>query len=192
MKKTVRILFVCFFVFACLHDSYSQSSRAELKGFNNIDSFNLLLKSAVIKDDKSYFDGKTSILINNTSIKITPPKAYRLDDKQDNLLIQDWTGSNILVQELSVSYKKMLTGISKETFEKQGFEHISAYDVFTKSGNEGKLFVLSFKTGEWEYERLVLLSGDDKKTAWISANYPVIMRHLLYEVLENSLLNIEF
>jgi hypothetical protein len=192
MKKIGRILFVCFFVFACLCDSYSQSSRAEVKGFNNVDSFNLMLKSAVIKDDKSYFDGKTSIVINNTSIRITPPKAFRKDDKQENLLIQDWTSSNILVQELPISYKKMLVGINKETFGKQGFEYISAYDVFTKSGNEGKLFVLSFKTGEWEYERLVLLSGDDKKTAWISANYPVIMRHLLYEILESSILNIEF
>ena len=192
MKKTLRILFVCIIVFVCTSETYSQDALANTKILNSVDSFNLLLKSAANKEEKSYFDGKTSIVITNTNIRITPPKAFRLDEKQENLIVQDWTGSNILVQELSVSYKKMLTGISKETFEKQGFEYISAYDVFTKSGNEGKLFVLSFKTGEWEYERLVLLSGDDKKTAWISANYPVIMRHLLYEILENSLLNIEF
>jgi hypothetical protein len=192
MKKNFRVLFVFLFVNLCLLSVYSQDARVDIKKLESIDSFNLNLKSAVSTDRQDYFDGQTSIIIKNTGIQIKPPKAFRLDDKQDNLLVQDWTGSNILVQELQVPYKKMILGVSKESFLKQGFDFVSSFDVFTKSGNEGKLYILSFKTGEWEYERLVLLSGNDKKTAWISANYPVIMRHLLYEILENSILNIEF
>ncbi len=192
MKKFTRNTFVCFIFLSMTLGGYTQETELTNKATNNIDSFNTVLKSGIEYADEDYFDGATSIVIENTSIRIIPPKAFRLDKKQGNLLVQDWTGSNILIQELNTSYSKMVLGITKETFLKQGYTFISSYDVFTKSGNEGKLFILSFKTGEWEYERMVLLSGNNKKTAWISANYPVIMRHLLYEILESSILNIEF
>ncbi|NLN73433.1 MAG: hypothetical protein GX140_04225 [Bacteroidales bacterium] len=142
--------------------------------------------------DSVYFDGLSAIKIEGTDIYITPPKAFRLKDGSNNLLVQDWTSSNILIQQMPVSYKSMIANISAETFTKQGFEYINKYEAFTKSGNEGTVYVLGFVSGEWEYERLVLLSGDGKKTAWISANYPVMMKHLLFEVLEKSILNIEF
>ncbi|MGI6320274.1 MAG: hypothetical protein ACOXZK_04815 [Bacteroidales bacterium] len=142
--------------------------------------------------DSVYFDGLSAIKIEGTDIYITPPKAFRLQDGSNNLLVQDWTSSNILIQQMPVSYKSMIANISAETFTKQGFEYINKYETFTKSGNEGTIYVLGFISGEWEYERLVLLSGDGKKTAWISANYPVMMKHLLFEVLERSILNIEF
>lgn len=186
--------FTLSFIFVYIFILYGQCQEQTSihKKISTIDDFNSVLKESINYSDEDYFDGETSILIKNTSIHITPPQAFRLDEKQSNLLIQDWTGSNILIQEINVSYQKMLSGIDAETFSKQGFEYISSIDVLTKSGNEGKLFIISFKTGEWEYERMVLLSGNKRKTAWISANYPVIMRHLLYEVIEKSILNIEF
>ncbi|MDD2345983.1 MAG: hypothetical protein PHI36_07275 [Bacteroidales bacterium] len=196
MKYLVQIMSFMVLTFAIMLSGHCQEQDSVNDKHKDIhkdlNEFSEILKSSINYSDEDYFDGKTSILIKNTNIRISPPKAFRLDEKQSNLLIQDWTGSNILVQEINAPYKKMLSGINEETFIKQGFEYISSYDVFTKSGNEGKLFILSFKTGEWEYERMVLLSGNNQKTAWISANYPVIMRHLLYEIMENSILNIEF
>ena len=143
-------------------------------------------------DESNYFDGNTLAKIQGTSISIIPPKTFHFKEGSTNTFIQDWTSSSILVQQINTAYDKMITTITPETFTKQGFTYISKYEVFTKSGNPGMLYVISFKTGEWEYERIVLFSGDKTKTAWISANYPVIMRNLLYEVLEKCVLNIEF
>ncbi|MDD2411713.1 MAG: hypothetical protein RBS19_08485 [Bacteroidales bacterium] len=192
MNYIVRITSFTIIAFVIILSGHCQDLNSVNNKLEGIDEFNSILKSSINYSDKDYFDGETSILIENTNIRISPPKAFRLDEKRPNLLIQDWTGSNILIQEINAPYKTMLSGINKETFSKQGFDYISSYDVFTKSGNEGTLFILAFKTGEWEYERMVLLSGNDQKTAWISANYPVIMRHLLYEIMEKSILNIEF
>lgn len=196
MKYLVQIMSFVAFTMLILQSGQCQKQdsinekRTDIH--KDISEFSTIIESSINYSDEDYFDGETSILVENTSIRISPPKAFRLDEKKSNLLIQDWTGSNILIQEINASYQKMLSGINKETFLKQGFEYISSYDVFTRSGYEGRLFVLSFKTGEWEYERMVLLSGNNQKTAWISANYPVIIRHLLYEIIENSILNIEF
>lgn len=143
-------------------------------------------------DESSYFDGNTPVKMEGTSITITPPKTFHFKEGTNNTFIQDWTSSSILIQQLNTSYELLIATLTPETFTKQGFKYVSKYEVFTKSGNPGMMYVLTFKTGDWEYERIVLFSGDKTKTAWISANYPVVMRHLLYEVLEKCVLNIEF
>jgi hypothetical protein len=42
------------------------------------------------------------------------------------------------------------------------------------------------------FERLMLFTGTYQMTVWIEANYPVQARSLLYNVLRESLLSVEF
>lgn len=193
IKILFYILFVNLFFVICVQAQNSQI-KVEQKpndSLKNISPSNITKINSKI-DESNYFDGNTSVKIEGTSITITPPKTFHFKDGSKNTFIQDWTSSSILVQEINASYEKLIPTITNETFTKQGYNFVSKYEVFTKSGNAGMMYVLTFKTGDWEYERLVLLSGDKTKTAWISANYPVVMRHLLYEVLEKCVLNIEF
>lgn len=194
----IKLLFypiiVNLFFVICVNAQNSPTIKVEQKPnetIKNVDPSNITKINSKI-DESNFFDGNTSIKIEGTSITITPPKTFHFKEGTKNTFIQDWTSSSILVQQLNTSYEKLIPTITPETFTKQGFKYISKYEVFTKSGNSGMMYVLTFKSGDWEYERIVLFSGDKTKTAWISANYPVVMRHLLYEVLEKCVLNIEF
>ncbi len=194
IKLLFYTIIVNLFFVICVNAQNSPTIKVEQKPnetIKNVDPSNITKINSKI-DESNFFDGNTSIKIEGTSITITPPKTFHFKEGTKNTFIQDWTSSSILVQQLNTSYEKLIPTITPETFTKQGFKYISKYEVFTKSGNSGMMYVLTFKSGDWEYERIVLFSGDKTKTAWISANYPVVMRHLLYEVLEKCVLNIEF
>jgi pyruvate/2-oxoglutarate dehydrogenase complex dihydrolipoamide dehydrogenase (E3) component len=86
----------------------------------------------------------------------------------------------------------------EQSFEKQGVKMINSENVKTKSGKDGKIYVVSFKAKskdgkqEYEYERLMFFTGDLSQTIWIEANYPTVVKKILYDVLKSSLLTVQF
>jgi len=64
---------------------------------------------------------------------------------------------------------------------------------------DGKLYLLSFSVTStdtskkvMQFERMMLFTGDYQRTIWINASYPVLVKKLLYQVIKESLLSVEF
>ena len=139
--------------------------------------------------DSLLFDGNQQYTFPKTNIKFTPPKTFRADDKGN--IVHDWTGSSIQHTIVSTSYTKLIQGIRKETFEKQGYIFINQQTLSTKQSIEGTLYIVRFSANNIEYERIIYFIGNESQTLWLSINYPVMMKSLLYEVFENCLLTIQ-
>jgi hypothetical protein len=110
------------------------------------------------------------------------------------------SSASIQVNEVEGSpWTLVVKGVTKEYLESQGVKYISEEMVKTRSGKEGKIYLVSFKIKsgndpqkELEYERMLFFTGDYNKTIWINASYPVIVKSLLYDVLKESLLSVVF
>ncbi len=139
--------------------------------------------------DSLLFDGVQEFTFPTSNIKYTPPKTFRLDSLGN--IVHDWTGSTIQYKVLSTDYSKLISSISKETFEKQNFLFVNKFQLITNQKIEGTLYLIKFLIGQTEYERIVFFIGNQKQTLWLTVSFPVIMKSLLYEVFENSLLTIK-
>jgi hypothetical protein len=137
--------------------------------------------------------------VPNTDIVITPPAHFKYVDAFKGF-IHVGTSASITIQEIeNISYLQIVEGLTPEYFAKQKATLISSEDIKTKSGMEGKLYVLGFTTTSNDtskkvlhYERMMLFTGDYQRTLWISANYPELLKKVLYFVLKESLLTVQF
>lgn len=112
-------------------------------------------------------------------------------------------GSSIQIEPVdSVAYLLVAQGFTKEVLEPQGVTFISKEDIVTPDGRKGILVLMQFQvtqnhpeTGEVEvreYERLSFLTGDMNRTIYISANYPLIVKDLVFEAIRQSLFTAKF
>ena len=136
------------------------------------------------------------IKMPNTSVTITPPEHFIMSNQFAGF-IHMATGSTILVQETEgVPFVYYKGENASENFEKQGVTLVEERTLKTNSGKPCYAYVLSFKVEESGkevvFERILLLTGDYNKTIMLNANYPVIVKELIFEVLMNSLLSVEF
>jgi hypothetical protein len=137
--------------------------------------------------------------VPNTDIVIIPPAHFKYVDAI-NGFIHVGTSASITVQELdNISYLQIIEGLTPEYFAKQNVTVLNSEDVKTRSGMTGKLYTLGFSTVSNDsakkilhYERLMLFTGDYQHTIWLSANYPELLKKVLYNVLKESLLTVNF
>ena len=132
------------------------------------------------------------------SVLMTPP-SYFLPFVQDNKqgFIHQGAASTIQVQTFeNVMYTFIAESLTEEELIKQNARLIEHTQVLTNDDKEADFFVIAFTVKsngeEVEYERMMLLTGDHTRAIWINANYPLIARKILYSVLKESLLTVQF
>jgi hypothetical protein len=137
--------------------------------------------------------------VPNTDIVIVPPAHFKYVDAISGF-IHVGTSASITIQEIdNISYLQITEGLTPDYFAKQNATVLNTEDVKTMSGMTGKLYTLGFSTVSNDtskkvlhYERLMLFTGDYQHTIWVSANYPELLKKVLYGVLKESLLTVNF
>ncbi len=137
-------------------------------------------------------------VIEGTDVSIIPP-AYFMPFVQNGKIgfVHKGAGSTIQVQILdSILYTFVAASFTPEEMLKQNAVLKEHGSILTNSGQQAEFFIISFfikaLDKDVEYERMMLLTGDYKRTVWVSANYPIIAKPVVYSVLKESLLTIEF
>lgn len=137
------------------------------------------------------------VQVPNTSVKIIPPPYFK-NSESFNGFIHDGAGATIQVSETEGKpYPVMAQAMAnEENLKKQGITLISQEQIITRTGKKGVMIVIGFSvkgpTKTFEYERIVLLTGDYNKTIIINANYPTIAKDILSAVLKQSLLTTDY
>ncbi|MBI5541593.1 MAG: hypothetical protein HY951_16145 [Bacteroidia bacterium] len=138
-------------------------------------------------------------LIPNTEILITPPAHFKFVEKINGFIHLGSSASITATAVDGTSYLQVAEGLTSEYFNTQNAVLISCEDVKTALGMEGKLYTLSFQTTSndtskkvLQFERMMFFTGDYNRTIWLTANYPALLKKLLYPVLRESLLTVKF
>jgi len=157
----------------------------------------------IVTSDVFSQEKKDSILdyykVPSTDVSFIPPK-YFMALPVKNTLIHPTSSSSIQVNEIDgTPYPMLVKNITAEYIEKQNAKFIKRIDTLTYDGKQATIFVVSFNVESKdsartviEFERFMFFTGDYNKTIWINANYPIIAKDVLANVLLNSLLTTKF
>lgn len=140
------------------------------------------------------------VTIPNSDISMVPPAYFKAFVKDGKFgFMHDGAGASISVEEIiGTPYPIVVQYMSKEYLETQGVKFITKENIQTRDKKDAVIYLVSFsvksKDGikELEYERLMLFTGDYNRTVWISANYPIVARKMLFVTLRESLLSVKF
>lgn len=154
----------------------------------------LLWLPVASQDKQAYL--QEPVEIGNTSITIAPPAHFVKSETFPGFLHPGTAASILVKHSVGVPFVHYTGTEAKDNFEKQGLTVVSEEELKTNSGKKAFLYVLSFTVEENEkemvFERMIFLTGDYNNTVMLNANYPQIVRELLYEVLKESLLTVQF
>lgn len=126
----------------------------------------------------------------NPTVRLTPPDQFEVAAQFDGY-IHPGTATTILIQELADTHFQLIrTGLTPEYFASQQLQLLQEEEVTTQSGLGGVLYTVRFTVDEVDFERQMLFAGDYQRTAWIVANYPVLVRQEMAPVIRNSLLSV--
>jgi len=142
------------------------------------------------------------VLFEGTNISITPPEGFKKVDFFKGFFNYA-NGASIQLEPIdSIAYTLIAEGFTKEVLEPQGITFISKEHVTTNAGKKGILITMGFEvtqkndqTGIDEtriYERLTFLTGDMNRTIYISANYAMLVKELVGELIKQSLYSAQF
>jgi hypothetical protein len=135
--------------------------------------------------------------VPNTSVTITPPLYFKASTTF-NGFIHDGAGATIQISETEGKpYPYMAQAMAnEENLKKQGITLISQEKVTIISGKQAIMLVIGFEVKgpkqTFNYERIVFLTGDYNKTIIINMNYPVAAKDILFQVLKQSLLTVNY
>lgn len=195
MKYLFTIITLIISLLTYVPSTYAQSGSTSIskiinKSGNYNDSIVKQEWHATDLPDSLLFNGNQKFTFQSTNLTLIPPKTFRADNLGN--LIHDWTGTSIQCTLLNANYLALLKTINKETFEKQGFSYINQQTLVTRKNKEGTLYLIEFISNGVEYERIVFFIGNGTQTAWLSINYPVMMKSLIFGPIEQCLASIEF
>ena len=150
--------------------------------------FSLLISISLFSQEKVFFEEQ--------NISITPPEGF----KQVDFFIGFFNysnGTSIQIETVdSVAYVLVAEGLNNENLNAQGVTLISKEKVTNVHGKSGILVTMEFEVTQNDeirkYERMSFLTGDMNTTIFINANYPVLVKELVYESVKNSLLTAKF
>lgn len=158
----------------------------------------IILTSTVFSQEKkdSIFD---YYKVPGTVVSFIPPK-YFMALPIKNTFIHPTSSASIQVNEIDgTPFPMLIKNITPEYIEQQKAKFIKRIDTLTFDGKKATIFVVSFNVESKdsaktviEFERFMFFTGDYNKTIWINANYPIIAKEVLADVLLNSLLTTKF
>jgi hypothetical protein len=137
------------------------------------------------------------VLVGNTGVKILPPAYFEKSSSFDGF---NHTGAGASIQISTTQGKPFpvmaQAMVDKTNLEKLGVQLISEEKVKTSDGKDAILIVIAFSvkgpTKTFDYERIMLLTGDYDKTIIVNANYPVLAKTILFEVVKKSVLTVSY
>jgi len=97
-----------------------------------------------------------------------------------------------------IPYTMLAFSITEKSLSEQGAHLIATEEIETKQGKPAIMYLISYsiQTEEQDvqilFERLMLMTGTYDETIWIDANYPAQVRPLLFNVMLESMLSVEF
>jgi len=148
--------------------------------------------------DTTYHVVNEPFFFDSSGVSIIPP-AYYLPfiQKGKTGFIHKGAGSTLQVEILDGMIYTLIAGsLTAEELLKQNAVLKEHYTLLTNNGKAADFFVVGFSIKaldkDVEYERMMLLTGDHKKTIWVSANYPIIAKSVIFNVLKESLLSVDF
>jgi hypothetical protein len=97
-----------------------------------------------------------------------------------------------------IPYTMLALSVTEESLAEQGARLMTTEEIDTKQGKPSIMFLVSYsletedKETPLQFERLMLMTGTYNETIWIDANYPAQIRPLLFNVMLESMLSVEF
>lgn len=152
--------------------------------------------SAQHKADSSY--KLLTVQVPDTKVEISIPSVYEYNDLQKCYIFKGAASSMTVKEIRGSSFTKVASKVDAKYFEALGFTYKSQQNVKTIKGLDGIIYISSAKlksketNQELEFEKIMLLAGDDTKTVWITVNYPVFAKQALYDLMTKSLLTVDF
>jgi len=137
--------------------------------------------------------------VPGTDVSIIPPKYFVVLPVK-NTLFHPATSSTIQVNEIKgTAYPLLMKNITPEYLEKQNARFISKKEITTNDGKKATLILVAFTVEakdsshtQMDFERYMFFTGNYNETVWINANYPVIARGVIADVLLKCLLSVKF
>lgn len=132
------------------------------------------------------------VQVSGTNISLVPPEHFLVSENIPGL-IHLGSSTTVQVQEVvGTSYIMIDQAMTPEHFESQNVTLISKENVKMQNGTSGVMYLVEFTVKGYDYERLMLFTGDYNNTIWINANYPKSAKSLLYDVLIDCLLTAQY
>ncbi|MBI5219518.1 MAG: hypothetical protein HY958_11360 [Bacteroidia bacterium] len=163
------------------------------KWLSLIPYFFLLSFSAAAQNElsKETPDNNNYSFAPNTNVQLIVPLHFK-PYESINGFMHPGSSATLQVKEIDKSFKSVVKNISDETFTSQNCRLITKAEVKTANEKDAVIYIVSFTTGGIPYERMMLITGDDKKAVWINANYPEEIKILLVDVIRKSLLSVKY
>ena len=141
------------------------------------------------------------IVFEAEQVSIIPPEGF-VEVEFFTGIFNYSNGASIQLEAVdSIAYVLLAEGYTKENLEPQGVTLVSKENVVI-NGMKGVLITMTFEvtqpneqTGGEEtrvYERLNLVTGDMNRTIFLSANYALIVKDLVYDAIRESLFSARF
>jgi len=165
-----------------------------------IAAFSTCVNAQALSDKQKDSLLNTYVTIPGTKVQFVPPAYFKPFAKDGKFgYIHEGASSTISFQIADgTPYLMTIHALTPEFFKSQNLTLVSSENVRTKEGIDAKIYVVSFKVKskdgkqEYEFERIMFFTGDLSKTIWINANYPVVVKKMLFEVLKQSILTVKF
>lgn len=131
---------------------------------------------------------------NNITINV--PEGFEAVQNQ-NGFIHKGSASTLMISEITNSpFSFSVNHFNSENLEKDGAKLIDKQTIKTISGQDAVLYTLTLSlkskdnTTTVDFERMILLTGNENSTICIVSNYPVIVKKLIQEYLKTSMLSV--
>ncbi|HQI70200.1 MAG TPA: hypothetical protein PLT47_05585 [Bacteroidales bacterium] len=132
--------------------------------------------------------------VNNVTLDV--PEGFEAVTGQNGFLHKG-SASTLMIEEIPNSpYSFSAEHFNATNLEKDGAKLTGSDKIKTSSGHEAILYTLTVplkskdNTTTADFERMVLLTGNETRTICIVVNYPVIIKKLIQEPLKTSMLSI--
>ena len=118
-------------------------------------------------------------------VTITPPKGYKFIEKMSSFVHNDKNTSISVVSKSSISYQGYIDAILNSDVE-------NAKLVEKKQLEKGWLVVFEFDIQGKTVQRMMYITGNEKKVVYAMANYLKKQRLVHYASLKSALLSIQY
>ena len=138
------------------------------------------------------------IPVRGTKVSIMPPDKFNFSEKINGFIHPGSASSIAITEAEGISWIQLCQNLSQNNLTGQNVTIVSQEDVTLKTGITGRFYVIRIMVHsndstkqDIEFERLMLFAGDYNYTVWLNANYPAMLKSVLYATLRESMLSVE-
>jgi len=132
--------------------------------------------------------------VNNITIDV-PVGFEKVQDQ--NGFLHKGSASTLMINEVANSpFVFTADHFKAENLEQDGAKLMDKQELKINSGLDAVLYTLTLSlkskdnTANVEFERMVLITGNENTTVYVVANYPVIIKKLIQETMKTSITSV--